>query len=82
MVESKIIVYGTQWCGDCYRARKFLDQNHITYEWIDIDHNLEGEKLVLKINRGMRSVPTILFEDGTVLVEPGSQDLSKKLKLV
>ncbi|HNT22779.1 MAG TPA: glutaredoxin domain-containing protein [Anaerolineales bacterium] len=81
MQESKIIVYGTCWCGDCYRARKFLDQNRIAYEWIDIDRNADGEKLVLKINHGMRSVPTILFEDGSVLVEPSNQDLVLKLKL-
>jgi glutaredoxin-like protein len=81
-VGVKIIVYGTRWCGDCYRTRSFLDRHAITYDWIDIDRDATGEKLVLKINRGMRSVPTILFADGSVLVEPSTPTLAQKLGIV
>jgi len=79
--NSKIIVYGTQWCGDTLRARRILDTNHIVYEWVDIDQNPEAAALVQKMNRGYRSVPTIIFADGSTLTEPASDTLLKKLGL-
>ena len=77
--NSKIIVYGTQWCGDTLRARRIFDNNHISYEWIDIDQTPDAARLVEKMNNGYRSVPTIIFPDGTVLVEPSSNTLMKKI---
>lgn len=74
-----LTVYGTSWCGDCFRTRRFLDQNNVRYLWINIDKDRDGEKLVLQINHGMRSVPTIVFNDGSVLVEPSNSILAQKL---
>jgi mycoredoxin len=79
MSENKIIIYGTDWCGDCYRARRILESNRIAFEWLDIDHDQEGENIVLDINNGNRSVPTIVFEDGSVLVEPSYSQLRDKI---
>lgn len=79
MDDRKIIIYGTIWCGDCRRARNFLDKHHIAYQFINIDTDIEAEQFVLKVNKGMRSVPTILFEDGSILVEPSNQALAMKL---
>jgi mycoredoxin len=76
---SQIIVYGTSWCGDSRRARAFLDQHHIAYTWIDIDQDLQARKYVESVNRGNRSVPTILFPDGSILVEPSQMKLAEKL---
>jgi mycoredoxin len=79
--NKKITLYGTQWCGDTIRARRILDTNQIQYEWIDIDKNADGAQVVKQINHGNRSVPTIVFEDGSVLVEPSNNELLKKLGL-
>jgi mycoredoxin len=79
--SSKIIVYGTLWCGDTILARRILDNNNIPYEWIDIDRSHESAQLVEKINHGFRSVPTIIFPDGSILVEPSSDKLINKLGL-
>ena len=73
------MVYGTSWCGDCFRVRSYLNRNGIDYQWVNIDHDREGEALVLRLNRGMRSVPTIIFPDGDVLVEPSTTELKTKL---
>ena len=81
MTNNKIIVYGTGWCGDCRRSRRYLDQNNIAYDFINIDNNKDGEQFVLNNNRGMRSVPTIVFEDGSILVEPTNKVLAEKLGL-
>ena len=79
MPDQKIIVYGTEWCGDCFRTRQFLKNNSIPFTFINIDRDKDAEKYVLNINRGMRSVPTIVFLDGTILVEPSNQELAVKL---
>jgi mycoredoxin len=70
MVDKTITIYGTWWCGDCSRARRFFDRNNVGYSWVDIDADESGEEFVLSTNHGMRSVPTIVFEDGFILVEP------------
>jgi mycoredoxin len=80
-METKIIVYGTTWCGDSRRARRILDENQIPYLWVDIDNDSEGRKFVEQVNKGYRSVPTIVFPDGTILVEPSSSELKEKLGL-
>jgi mycoredoxin len=74
-----IILYGTNWCGGCRRCRLLLDRFGISYQWIDIDQDEEAGKLVKHLNRGYRSVPTIIWPDGSMLTEPTEQELAKKL---
>lgn len=76
---DKIKMYGTRWCGDTRRARRVLDERQIAYEWIDIDHDSAAEQFVKESNRGNRSVPTIVFPDQSILVEPSNQELQDKL---
>jgi len=79
---EKIKFYGTPWCGDCRRARKILEDRAVDYEWIDINQNKDGEIFVKKTNHGNRSVPTILFPDETILVEPSNAALTEKLDML
>lgn len=79
--EQTIIIYGTTWCGDCRRSVDFLNFNQIQFQWIDIDKDKEARVYVEKVNNGYRSVPTILFPDGSILVEPSLNELRKKLEL-
>ena len=74
-----ITVYGTEWCSDCQRSKKLLDDNNIPYTWIDISNQTEYRDYVKTLNNGYESVPTIVFEDGSILVEPSDKDLSIKL---
>lgn len=75
MSTDIIQVYATDWCWDCRRARKFFDRHEIPYQWINIDHDSEGERFVLTTNNGNRSVPTILLPNGEILVEPSNHEL-------
>ncbi|WP_322507655.1 glutaredoxin domain-containing protein [Anaerolinea sp.] len=78
-MADEIIIYGTSWCGDSRRARRIFDDYHIPYRWVDIDEDMEGRKFVESVNNGFRSVPTIVFPDGSILVEPRSTELKRKL---
>ena len=79
---GEIVMYGTNWCYDTRRAREIFDKNNIPYKWIDIDKELDARKYVESVNRGYRSVPTIVFPDGSILTEPSNIELSRKLGLV
>lgn len=81
MTQENIIMYGTNWCSDCTRARNFLDQHNISYEWINIDKDTQAEQWVKQVNQGFRSVPTILFPDASILVEPTNRQLAEKLQI-
>lgn len=80
--ENLIVVYATRWCPDCLRARRLLDEKQIEYTLIDIDHDAEGKQYVMSVNNGNRSVPTILFPDGSLLVEPSNAALSQKISQI
>ena len=79
MVEG-LVVYGTGWCGDCIRSRSLLDRRGTPYRWIDVDRDRAGDALVRELNRGNRAVPTLVFADGSVLVEPSDGELAAHLE--
>ena len=77
--NSKIKFYATQWCGDCRRAFFYFKRKGIPIDYIDIDESPDGETFVKSVNNGNRSVPTIIFPDGSMLVEPSTQAIEEKL---
>jgi mycoredoxin len=62
---ADIKVYTTSWSGDCDQAKRFLDDEGIFYEEIDIEESAAGAKFVETANSGKRIVPTFDI-DGTV----------------
>ena len=80
METQPIKFYGISWCGDCRRAKAIFAEMQVPYVWIDIDQNPQAAAFVKQINRGLRRVPTIMFPDGTILVEPDSKSLRAKLR--
>ena len=75
----EITIYGNPWCGGSRRARLLFEQHHIPYSWVDIDKDEVAAKLVESLAKGYRSVPTIVWPDGSFLVEPSSDALAQKL---
>jgi mycoredoxin len=76
---QEIVLYGKQWCNDCRRARAMFLEMNIRYIEIDIEEDAQGREFIRQINRGFESVPTIIFPDGSRLVEPSNSELSEKL---
>lgn len=79
MKPSQIVMYATEYCSDCHRAKKFFEANGIEYLRVGLEGNDEATEFVLNVNKGNRSVPTIIFPDGEVLVEPSWEDLRIKI---
>lgn len=78
---ASIMVYGATWCPDCKRAKQFLGEQRIQYNNVDIDEDPGSIEFVEKVNSGKRSIPTIVFPDGQILVEPSNAQLAQKLGL-
>lgn len=77
--QDTIVIFGTSWCPDCRRAQRLLDQHGITYSYVNIEEDQKAAAYVVEVNRGYRSVPTILFPDGSILVEPSNAQLQAKI---
>jgi len=79
LTPTQIVMYTTRYCSDCLRAKKFFEENNIPYENIGLEGNPEATEFVMNINNGFQSVPTIIFPDGSILVEPSWGELKRKI---
>jgi mycoredoxin len=73
-----ITMYSTSWCPDCKRARAFLTNANENFQEIDIGKDNEAFVFIEKLTRRVR-IPTIVFPDGSVLVEPTNEELNQKI---
>ena len=79
--ETTLTMYTTPWCGDCHRSKSFLKRHGVPFREINIEHDPDGAKLVMQVNGGYQSVPTLVFSDGTTMSEPSNRELAEKLGL-
>jgi len=75
---AEIVMYSVDWCPDCKRAKFFFKRNHINVIEVNVDADERAAAFVREINSGARSVPTIVFPDGSVMVEPSTEELAEK----
>ncbi len=61
--QGYVKLYGANWCPDCRRAKTYLQDNNINFQFIDIDKVPESIALIEKINNGKRIIPTILIDE-------------------
>ncbi len=73
-----IKMYGAQWCGDCRRTKRQLDELGVPYEYLDVEHDDQLRDEAIAIS-GRQSIPVVVFADGTHLVEPTNPSLYVKL---
>ncbi|MDP3713576.1 MAG: FAD-dependent oxidoreductase [Mycobacteriales bacterium] len=80
-----ITMYGTGWCSDCKRAKQFFGEQRVHYDFVDVDADTDegraGRAVVQSHNDGKDIIPTIVFDDGSILVEPSNAELAEKLGL-
>ncbi len=63
---KRIVMYTTSWCRDCRAAKTFLQARNIPFEEIDIEKSPDAAAIVMKLNDGMKKVPTLDVE-GTIV---------------
>ncbi len=75
---SQIVIYSTERCSDCRRAKAFFEANHIQHLQVPLEGDERATQFVSDINHGYHSVPTIVFPDGSIMVEPTWEQLQEK----
>jgi thioredoxin reductase (NADPH) len=60
---GRVVLFGADWCPDCRRAKSFLADNGINFQFVDVDEHDWATKKVESINKGKRIIPTILIDD-------------------
>jgi mycoredoxin len=75
----KLTVYGASWCPDVKRSRALLDREGVEYSYVDVEADAAAEARVRSLQDGERRIPTIVWDDGTFLVEPSDAELSSRL---
>lgn len=72
-------MYSADWCGDCRRSKRLMDELNVAYTIIDVESDPKAAEKVMEINGGAQSIPVIVFSDGTHLTEPSDNALKAKL---
>ncbi len=75
---SQIVMYATQRCPDCARVKAYFESHHIPYQLVLLEEDEQAVQFVTRLNRGFNSVPTLIFPDGSILVEPSWEELKAK----
>ena len=73
--SDRIVVYGADWCGDCRRAKRWLNESGAPYTWIDRDADPELRARLAAA--GYLAIPVVVLPDGRVLVEPSNRQLEE-----
>jgi mycoredoxin len=81
-MAAQIIVYSTPWCGHCHRLMRQLDRERISYAEVDIEQQPEAAEIVMALNDGLQTVPTLVFLDGTALSNPSLAEVKAHLTTV
>jgi len=78
-----IQLFGTRWSRKSYEIRTFLAQNHIPYQWVDIEQVASDQRpSSLKSGDGKdEALPVLVFPDGTRLSEPTPAAIAQKMGL-
>lgn len=79
---TEVTIYGTRWCCDCHRTKQFLRERGVKFREVNIDEKHDAEELVLRVNKGLRKVPTIEVEGRYFACSPFDPNrLAEELKI-
>ncbi len=71
-------MYGAEWCGDCRRSKKLLDELGVDYDYVDLEADVAAADVARGIS-GRTNIPVIVFPDDTHVVEPSNAELREKI---
>lgn len=72
-------MFTTTWCGYCSRLKSQLDRVGVAYREINVEEVEGTSELVMSLNGGNRTVPTILYPDGSSATNPSLAQVQAKL---
>jgi len=72
-------MYTTTWCGFCKNLKRQLGKAGVEITEVDIERDPEAAQFVETVNGGNQTVPTLLFPDGSTMVNPSAAQVQAKL---
>jgi mycoredoxin len=72
-------MFGAQWCIDCRRTKKQLDELGISYEYVDLEADPAAADVAREIS-GRTQIPVVVYPDSSHHVEPSNADVEAKLR--
>jgi mycoredoxin len=78
-MSAQFTMYSTPWCGYCHRLKGQLDREGIAFEVVDIERDPAAADIVMAVNRGNQTVPTLVYADGTAQTNPSIAQVKAKL---
>jgi mycoredoxin len=76
---AAVTMYTTTWCGYCVRLKKLMQVEGIDYAEVDIERDAGAADVVMQANGGNRTVPTLVFADGSALTNPSIDQVKAQL---
>jgi mycoredoxin len=76
---STVTMYTTTWCGYCVRLKKLMQREGIEYAEVDIETDDAAADRVMQANGGNRTVPTLVFPDGSALTNPSIDQVKAQI---
>jgi mycoredoxin len=77
--SATITMFGADWCGDCRRTKKQLDELGVAYQYVDLMLDPAAADAAREIS-GRTSIPVVVYPDATHHVEPSNADVESKLR--
>jgi mycoredoxin len=74
-----VTMYTTQWCGFCRRLKGQLARVGVEVAEVDIERDDAAAEFVMSVNGGNQTVPTLLFPDGSTMVNPTAAQVQARL---
>jgi glutaredoxin 3 len=65
-MDSKIIIYGAEWCAFCHAAKRYLDDLGVKYDYKDVELSNDDAKAAIQ-KSGQMGIPVIDM-DGEIVV--------------
>lgn len=78
----RLTMYSTPWCGYCHRLRSQLDREGIPYHVVDIEQDPTAADIVMQVNHGNQTVPTLVYADGSAQTNPSLAQVKEKLAAI
>ena len=76
---TAVTMYTTTWCGYCVRLKKLMQREGISFAEVDIEREPGAADVVMQANGGNRTVPTLVFADGSALTNPSIDQVRSQL---
>ena len=77
--SDTITMFGADWCRDCIRTKKQLDELGVAYTYVDLVADPDAADIAKDIS-GRTNIPVVVYPDASHHVEPSNAAVESKLR--